>query len=241
MTHPTPATVAASALTTDKTHLPAASLSRVSPKTRARAADNGEAMKDGSFPIRDGADLKRAVNAFGRAKDKGAAKRHIIRRAKALDKIEVLPESWQALALKEFPGQRTEKPVEEDAFTQELMKAMTEPITASAPATSLLCSFSKAVAPTPDLLDDELLVKADRHNADAPNDRLVSVAKLKAVYRRGLSEYSVRPCVTPEQYAHARVNSFLRLLSTGAPDSASYTCDNDLLPRTHPAALTTAS
>ena len=103
--HVTPATVA-SALTSDKTHLPAQSLSRVSPKTRARAAERGEAMEDGSFPIRDGADLKRAISAFGRAKDKGAAKRHIIRRAKALGKTDQLPESWKELALKEFPGAR---------------------------------------------------------------------------------------------------------------------------------------
>lgn len=225
-----PAAVAASALTTDKTHLPAASLSRVSPTTRSKAADKGEAMKDGSFPIRDGADLKRAINAFGRAKDKGAAKRHIIRRAKALGKTDILPDSWKALALREFPGQRQSEDVTRENIGEKLIEALTEPIIASA-----------VIAPAPNPVDDELLVKAERHNAEAKNDRLVSVAKLKTVYRRGLSEYTTRPCVTPEQYAHARVNSFLRLLASGAPDSASYTVDNDLLPRTHPAASLTVS
>lgn len=55
-----------------------------------------------SFPIRDGQDLKRAIKAFGRAKDKGAAKRHIIRRARALGKTDLLPDTWQALATREF-------------------------------------------------------------------------------------------------------------------------------------------
>lgn len=217
-------TIQASALTTDKTHLPAASLSRVSPTTRKTAAQRGEAMKDGSFPIRDGADLKRAIAAYGRAKDKGAAKRHIMRRAKALGKVDLLPDSWKALALKEFPGQRQSEDVTRDNVAEKLIEALTEPMVAS------------VVAPEPTTVDDELLLKAERHNSQAPEGRLVSVAKLKAVYRRGLRDYSVRPCVTPEQYAHARVNSFLRLLASGAPDSASYSCDNDLLPVSHPQA-----
>lgn len=94
--------LAASALTSDKTHLPASSLSRITGKTRERAAERKEAMPDGSFPIKDGQDLKRAIQAFGRAKDKGAAKRHIIRRARALGKTDLLPETWKALATREF-------------------------------------------------------------------------------------------------------------------------------------------
>lgn len=104
-----------SGLTTDKTHLPASSLSRVSPKTRIRAAENGEALPDGSFPIRDGADLKRAIQAYGRAKDKGAVKRHIIRRAKALDKTNLLPESWKEDAGKEFTSHRPSQSVKDTA------------------------------------------------------------------------------------------------------------------------------
>lgn len=202
----------ASALTTDKTHLPAASLSRVTPTTRSKAAERGEAMKDGSYPIRDGADLKRAVAAFGRAKDKGAAKRHIIRRAKALDRIDVLPETWKVLALKEFPGAQQQ----EDCGT---------PIVASA-----------TPGPFAPALDETLAAKADRHNAIVPEERRVSVAKLKVVYRRGVADFGDRACVTPDQHGHARVNSFLALLATGAPLSPTYTCDNDLLPRTHPVA-----
>jgi hypothetical protein len=113
--------VAASALTSDKTHLPAASLSRVTPRTRERAAKNREAMPDGSFPVRDGADLRRAIKAFGRAKDKGAAKRHIIRRARALGKTDLLPDAWKALATREF-GKR------ENAISLVAAPAAVEPL-----------------------------------------------------------------------------------------------------------------
>ncbi len=40
-------------------------------------------MKDGSYPIRNKADLKNAVQAYGRADNKAAVKKWIKRRAKA--------------------------------------------------------------------------------------------------------------------------------------------------------------
>lgn len=61
---------------------------------REKAADEGEALPDGSFPIRNKADLGKAVQAFGRAKDKDRAKRHIIKRARALNAVDMLPEAW---------------------------------------------------------------------------------------------------------------------------------------------------
>lgn len=61
---------------------------------RKKAVKKGEAYGEGSFPIRDKADLKRAIQAFGRAKDKAKAKAHIIRRARALGAVSMLPDSW---------------------------------------------------------------------------------------------------------------------------------------------------
>ena len=58
------------------------------------AAKRGFALPDGSFPIRNVGELKDAIQAFGRAKDKGRARRHIIKRAKALGKTNLLPDSW---------------------------------------------------------------------------------------------------------------------------------------------------
>jgi hypothetical protein len=61
---------------------------------RKAAAKKGHALPDGSFPINSVADLKNAVHAYGRAKDKEAAKAHIIKRAKALGATAELPEDW---------------------------------------------------------------------------------------------------------------------------------------------------
>lgn len=61
---------------------------------RDDAADAGQALPDGSFPIKNKADLANAVKAFGRAKDPAAAKKHIIKRARALDAVDALPDSW---------------------------------------------------------------------------------------------------------------------------------------------------
>ena len=63
-------------------------------KERSDLADKDQAMPDGSFPIRNVSDLKNAVAAFGRAKNKVATKAWIIRRAKALDATAELPDSW---------------------------------------------------------------------------------------------------------------------------------------------------
>jgi hypothetical protein len=67
-------------------------------KARKKAVSKGEAYKSetsaGAFPIHDKADLRRAIQAFGRAKDKAKAKAHIIRRARSLGATSMLPDSW---------------------------------------------------------------------------------------------------------------------------------------------------
>lgn len=61
---------------------------------RKSDAKSGAALPDGSFPIESVADLKNAIQAFGRAKDKVAAKAHIKKRAGALGSANLLPDSW---------------------------------------------------------------------------------------------------------------------------------------------------
>jgi hypothetical protein len=67
-----------------------------SDQERQDAAEAGEAMPDGSYPIKTVADLKNAIQSFGRAKDKAGVKKHIIERARALDAVDQLPEEWNA-------------------------------------------------------------------------------------------------------------------------------------------------
>lgn len=62
--------------------------------TRRRMAEQGQAMRDGSFPIANETDLRNAIQSVGRASDYEAARRHIIRRARALGLTEILPEEW---------------------------------------------------------------------------------------------------------------------------------------------------
>ena len=62
---------------------------------RRRLAASGAAMPDGSFPIANEADLRNAIQSVGRASNYEAARRHIIRRARALGLTEMLPEDWK--------------------------------------------------------------------------------------------------------------------------------------------------
>ncbi|MDE2468048.1 MAG: hypothetical protein KGL35_04735, partial [Bradyrhizobium sp.] len=73
---------------------PAVAKADYSDDERKDMASNGEAMKDGSYPIKNRKDLENAVQAFGRAKNKAATKRHIIKRAKALKATDLLPADW---------------------------------------------------------------------------------------------------------------------------------------------------
>lgn len=59
---------------------------------RRRAAASGAALPDGSFPIANQSDLDNAVRLAGHAKDKSAARKHIISRAKSLGLK--LPDAW---------------------------------------------------------------------------------------------------------------------------------------------------
>ena len=90
--------------------------------------------------------------------------------------------------------------------------------------------------------DKALQNKVDKHNekyGDTKTKR-VTLGKLKTVYDRGVGAYrtnpaSVRPSVrTSEQWAMARVNSFLAALRTGRFRSGRH--DTDLFPEGHPLA-----
>ena len=70
-------------------------MAELSSAARQDAAEQGHAMPDGSYPIRPRKELAKAVMAFGRASNKPAVKRHIKRRAKALNATHLLPDSWQ--------------------------------------------------------------------------------------------------------------------------------------------------
>ncbi len=87
---------------------------------------------------------------------------------------------------------------------------------------------------------EALKKKVDKHNekyGDNPKKR-ATVRMLEAVFRRGVGAYrsnpsSVRPNVSgPDQWAYARVNSYLFALRTGRFQGGKH--DTDLFPKGHP-------
>lgn len=90
-------------------------------ESRMEMAKRGHALPDGSYPIKDEADLRNAIQAYGRAKDKEAAKAHIIKRAMALGKEDLIPENWvpKKVAEKYAAGEKT---AEADDFMATLME-----------------------------------------------------------------------------------------------------------------------
>jgi hypothetical protein len=72
----------------------------ISRKSRMRLAEEGKALPDGSYPIRNSQDLKNAIRAYGRSKpgSRGKVKRHIMKRAIGLNKEEIIPANWKGAA-----------------------------------------------------------------------------------------------------------------------------------------------
>lgn len=62
---------------------------------RRRLSAKRQAMPDGGFPIRNVSDLKNAIQAFGRAKNKPAVKAWIKKRARELGATNLLPDNWR--------------------------------------------------------------------------------------------------------------------------------------------------
>jgi hypothetical protein len=63
-------------------------------ESRNAMSKAGQALPDGSYPIKDEADLRNAIQAYGRAKDKAAAKAHIMKRALSLGLEDLIPMNW---------------------------------------------------------------------------------------------------------------------------------------------------
>ena len=86
---------------------------------RNAMAKEGNALPDGSFPIANESDLRNAVQAFGRAKDKEAAKRHIMKRARELGKESLIPAGWVA-------GREGMSKKNEETMDGDFMKSLVE-------------------------------------------------------------------------------------------------------------------
>lgn len=77
-----------------------AELASISAEDRKALAEKGQALPDGSFPIRNESDLKNAIHAYGRSKksDRAAVRKHIMKRARQLKVSGLIPEEWTTAA-----------------------------------------------------------------------------------------------------------------------------------------------
>lgn len=79
----------------DPPNLDVADAGELNTAARRQLARQGKAMDDGSYPIRNRADLDKAINAVGRGSGShNAIRRHIIKRARALGLTSMLPDNW---------------------------------------------------------------------------------------------------------------------------------------------------
>jgi len=195
---------------------------------RQEYAKRGIALPDGSFPINDVGDLRNAIQAFGLGKDSSAAKAHIIKRARALGKTELIPDSWKTRG-KSARGSDPKTPAKPSE--RRSGSSRNKPGSASGSGNSV--NLSAAVEAS---LSNKVKEHNDRMVKLNKSDRKVTLGTLKAVWRRGAGAFSVshRPGMGRQQWAMGRVNAFLRLVSSGKPANPKYTTDNDLLPRKHP-------
>lgn len=74
---------------------------------RQAMAKSGEARSDGSYPIRTAADVKDAVHDLNRPGSTDADKQHVIKRAKALDATDQLPDAWNVKKEEGMPVEGT--------------------------------------------------------------------------------------------------------------------------------------
>ena len=76
----------------------------ISREKRQKLAEKGYALPDGSFPIENVEALKDSIQAYGRGKKskRAAIRRHIMKRARVLDKSDLIPEEWKAASSEEL-------------------------------------------------------------------------------------------------------------------------------------------
>jgi len=198
---------------------------------RMEYAKRGWALPDGSFPIRDVGDLRNAIQAYGLGKDQGKAKRHIMKRARALGRMDEIPESWMKREKSAKPKLGPNDPKTPAAPSERIRgSAVNKP--GSAASSSEGIKLSAAV-------EESLRRKVKEHNEKmveaGKGDLKVSLGALKAVWRRGAGAFSQthRPRVGRQQWAMGRVNAFLELVEKGKPKNPKYNTDNDLLPKKH--------
>ncbi len=198
---------------------------------RMEYAKRGWALPDGSYPIREVGDLRNAIQSYGLGKNKKRTRQHIMKRARQLGRLDLIPEDWK----------REEKAARRYGRNDPKTPAKpSERIRGSRRNKPGSASGSRGGIKLSAQVEASLKNKVKEHNEKmekrGKKERKVTLGMLKAVWRRGAGAFSAthRPKMGRQQWAMGRVNAFLKLVSSGKPSNPKYTTDNDLLPKKHP-------
>jgi hypothetical protein len=195
---------------------------------RTEYAKRGWALPDGSYPIRDVGDLRNAIQSYGLGKNKERTRKHIIKRARQLGRLDLVPADWKKRA-----SSKSLNDPKTPAKPSERIYGSSRNRRGSASGTRGGIKLSASV-------EASLKNKVKEHNEKmekrGKEERKVTLGMLKAVWRRGAGAFSQthRPKMGRQQWSMGRVNAFLKLVSSGKPSNPKYTTDNDLLPKKHP-------
>ena len=105
----------------------------ISREVRQKLAKKGLALPDGSYPITNVDSLKDSIQAYGRGKPskRAAIRRHIMKRARVLDRADLIPEKWKAMSSEEI------------SFAVEGLRSRIPALTASTEAAMDECGMCK--------------------------------------------------------------------------------------------------
>ena len=155
-----------------------AELAKISQEERAKLAEEGKALPDGAYPIRNEEDLKNAIQAYGRAKasERRMVRKHIMKRARQLKRWDLIPDHWKNA---------------DSLEAAEKVASMREVITAAASA-DCGCEIEKAIVAAPEVeeISEEELKKLReaKEEADKQTEEEIEAAEEVRANRGNLPE-----------------------------------------------------
>ena len=178
----------------------------VSRRVRERLAKEGKALPDGSYPIRNANDLKNAIQAYGRSKpgSRAAVRKHIMRRAKALKKQDLIPAKWS-----------TAYSVDGEELTLR-DRALAAAATLSGPTVEDLRLRAKMAAEfvnSEALFSEEGLTAAGEEDEDLKDLKPEEIKALKDEARRQRGKDDERAKYTPETQPRDTSGKFRKVLA----------------------------
>jgi len=158
----------------------------ISQEERERLAQEGKALPDGSYPIRNVSDLGNAIQAIGRAKNRARALTFIKKRARELKATGNLPDGWSVMEAFDIVDDHGHRHGKDGKFVDNPLKGMLDVTSDQFEATkSRLSREGRAkYKPGPPVADDDSLLNRKSNDYDEEDDNdfaLTAASKKKKV------------------------------------------------------------